>query len=394
MHRTYYAQNKNSILTGIKMMNRVSQMFFSFVYSIAVSSIFAAPEQNWQIGPFTRPLEKPIIAPRQDTVFSCPMLGKDVFWESSDTFNPAAVAFNDKIFVLYRAEDGSGQGIGKHTSRLGLASSVDGTVFERMTTPVFYPDNDIAKPYEWTGGCEDPRLIEGPNGVFYLYYTMWNRDNPDGISRSARLGAASSKDLVHWTKHGPIFRNAHNGKFVNTWHKAASVVTALEQGRLQAVKINGKYWMYWGEASICAATSDDLIHWEPVIDDQGQLIKLIEPRKDKFDSLLTEAGPPAVVTTQGIVLIYNGKTSGADKTISNGAYAAGQVLFDSRDPMRLVARCDNYFFKPELEFEKTGQYKDGTVFVEGLVYFKNKWFLYYGTADSYVGVAMCDAPIK
>ena len=45
-------------------------------------------------------------------------------------------------------------------------------------------------------------------------------------------------------------------------------------------------------------------------------------------------------------------------------------------------------------FEKSGQYKDGTVFIEGLVFFKGKWFLYYGCADSLVGVAIFDPSKK
>ena len=39
---------------------------------------------------------------------------------------------------------------------------------------------------------------------------------------------------------------------------------------------------------------------------------------------------------------------------------------------------------------KSGQYPAGTTFVEGLVPFRGKWFLYYGTADSFVGVAVYD----
>lgn len=365
---------------------RISVQYLVCVGLLACGGI---ARSDWQLGPFTRPIDRPVIAPRAETVFSCPMLGRDIHWESSDTFNPAAVVYQDQIYVLYRAEDGTGDGIGKHTSRLGLAKSGDGITFERLPVPVFYPDNDSAKPYEWRGGCEDPRIVEGPDGVFYMHYTMWNRDNPDGTPRAARIGAASSKDLVHWTKHGPIFKNAANGRFLNDWHKAAAVVTKIDRGRLVAAEINGKFWMYWGEASIHAAVSNDLIHWEPVLDEKGNLRTLIRPRKDKFDSLLTEAGPPAVITDKGIVLIYNGKNNGADKTIAAGAYAAGQLLLDPEDPLRVVERCDTFFFRPEMEFEKTGQYKDGTVFVEGLVYFKGTWFLYYGTADSFVGVAAC-----
>ncbi|MDZ7719476.1 MAG: hypothetical protein U5K72_11730 [Balneolaceae bacterium] len=56
--------------------------------------------------------------------------------------------------------------------------------------------------------------------------------------------------------------------------------------------------------------------------------------------------------------------------------------------MKLLKRTDEPFIKPELPYEKTGQYVDGTTFLEGLVYFDEKWFLYYGTADSRVGVAI------
>jgi predicted GH43/DUF377 family glycosyl hydrolase len=351
----------------------------------------AAPQKaDWQLGPFVRPVNRPVIGPNKKSVFACPMTNQNVNWESSDAFNPAAVVFGGRICVLYRAEDGSGQGVGGHTSRIGLAKSDDGISFERNPVPVLYPDNDMAKPYEWKGGCEDPRVVEGPDGKFYIYYTMWNRDNPDRLPLFTRIGVASSDDLVHWVKHGPIFAEG----LIKKSHKAASVVTKVQQGRLIAEKIKGRYWMYWGEDRICAATSEDLIHWTPVLDEKGELVTIIRPRPDSFDSLLTEAGPPAVVTEKGIILIYNGKNSGADKTIRVGAYAAGQILLDKESPSRLLDRCQNYFFKPKLNFEKTGQYQAGTVFVEGLVYFKEKWYLYYGAADSYVGVAFCEGGMK
>ncbi len=354
---------------------------------VVSSGIYAGNEKDWQLGPFTRPVERPVIAPVKDTIFFCPARQANCNWESSDTFNPAAVLYKGQICVLYRAEDGSGNGIGKHTSRIGLARSEDGVNFTRNTQPVFYPDNDQQIAYEWMGGCEDPRVVESPDGTFFMYYTMWNRDNPVGENVSFRIGVASSRDLENWTKHGPIFDNKKSIKFMDKAQKASSVVTEIKGGRLIAAKINGKYWMYWGENKVCAAYSDDLISWYPVLDDKGEAKVIIKPRSDKFDSLLTEVGPPAVLTDKGIVLLYNGKNSGADKTISKGAYAAGQILLDKNDPMKLLDRLDNYFFRPEYDFEKTGQYPDGTVFIEGLVYREGVWYLYYGTADSFVGVA-------
>ncbi|RYD20907.1 MAG: hypothetical protein EOP69_01610, partial [Spirochaetia bacterium] len=119
----------------------------------------------------------------------------------------------------------------------------------------------------------------------------------------------------------------------------------------------------------------------------------LAPRQGRFDSGLAECGPPAILTPKGIVLLYNGKNANgdsADPALKPGVYANGQALFDANDPTKLLARSDQPFFKPELSWEATGQYAAGTTFIEGLVYFNEKWFLYYGCADSFVGVAMHD----
>ena len=76
--------------------------------------------------------------------------------------------------------------------------------------------------------------------------------------------------------------------------------------------------------------------------------------------------------------------------LPSGTYAAGQMLFSNDNPLQLLTRLDKPFFRPMADFEKSGQYKDGTVFVEGLVYHQSRWLLYYGCADSFVGVAVCD----
>lgn len=157
-------------------------------------------------------------------------------------------------------------------------------------------------------------------------------------------------------------------------------------------KVDGKYFMYWGEYAVHAATSENLIDWYPVLNKNGDLLRIATPRKGYFDSQMTECGPPAIRTKDGIVLIYNGKNDykHGDKQYPAGAYCAGQMLMDSGDPLRMIDRLDAPFFKPEADFEKSGQYKDGTVFVEGLAAFSGKFYLYYGCADSKVSVAIAD----
>ena len=363
--------------------------------SLAVLPLFGYSQNvlpDWALGGFVRPEKaNPIITPNPSNQFDCPMQDKKIGWEESDVFNPAATVKDGKIYVLYRAEDNSATGIGKRTSRIGLAESEDGIHMKRRKTPVMYPDKDNMKEYEWEGGCEDPRVTMTEDGLYVMAYTSWNR-------KVARLCIATSHDLVKWEKHGPAFAKAYNGRFKDIFCKSGSMVTTIKDGKQVLTKIDGKYFMYWGEHAVYAATSDDLVNWTPILDEKNELATVIKPRPQYFDSALTECGPPAILTDKGIVLLYNGKNqtndSKRDKRFTAGAYCAGQILTDPKEPMKVLQRLDVPFFRPMASFEKSGQYVDGTVFIEGLVFFKNKWYLYYGFADSQVSVAIYDPAKK
>ena len=147
-----------------------------------------------------------------------------------------------------------------------------------------------------------------------------------------------------------------------------------------------------GEGEIHLATSVNLFDWDPLEDANGNLVKVLSKRAGLFDSQFPEVGVPPILTSKGIVVIYNGKNAqfGGDETLSPETYSAGEALFRADDPATLVARTDHPVFRPELPFERSGQYVAGTTFVEGMVYFKGRWFLYYGCADSYVEVAVRD----
>jgi beta-1,2-mannosidase len=368
---------------------RVRAAVFAILLSGAVVHAQSLP--GWTIGPFARPATgNPVLAPNPHSQFSDPILHAPAQWEALHTFNPAAIVRDRKVYVLYRAEDNSGvMEIGMHTSRLGLAESADGIHFTRRPEPVFYPAEDDQKAREWPGGVEDPRIVELEDGAYVLSYTQWNR-------QTYSVGIATSPDLEHWTKHGPAFLTAAGGKYANLKYKSAGIVTRFDpqKSRLIAAKINDKYWMYWGEGVIHLATSDDAIHWTPVEDAKGEPVELLKPRPGHFDSSFPETGPPPVLTGKGIVVLYNGKNapSGGDPSMGPSAYAAGEALFDAKDPKHLISQTDQPVLKPELPYEKTGQYVAGTTFAEGLVFFHGKWFLYYGCADSLVSAAIAPGP--
>jgi predicted GH43/DUF377 family glycosyl hydrolase len=365
-------------------------LVLAFLVAVSVSFVLADSETNlpaWAVGPFTRVQNgQPVISPNTNSVFDCPLSKAPVHWEKAWVYNPAAIVKDGKIIVLYRAQ----QGPGNTCSRMGYAESEDGIHFKADPAPVLFPAEDSEKKWEWSGsdrqgGCEDPRLAESPAGFYVLTYTEF-------CGSKYRLGLATSKDLKHWAKQGSAFAGS---KFENVGTKSASIVHEIKNGRLVAAKINGKYWMYFGTYGAMVATSEDMIHWTPVEDTKGNRLVTMPSHKGHFDSGLDEIGPPAILTKDGIIVFYNGANDdmkrGGDPTRVPGVYCGGQALFDRNDPTKLIARLDKPYIQPEYPWEKTGLYKAGTTFTEGLVFFKNQWIVYFGCADSCVGAAVAPA---
>jgi predicted GH43/DUF377 family glycosyl hydrolase len=350
-------------------------------------------DKAWVLSNFTKADDlNPILQPEDTYEFECPIRQKKVKWEERNVLNPAAVVRNDSVFLFYRAQDTSG------TSRIGIAVSTDGLHFEKRPGPVLYPDHDAMQKYEWNykkllkdtiveycsncffDGVEDPRIIESEDERYIMTYTAY-----DG--KTARLCVASSEDLLSWDKHGLAFKDE---KYKDLWSKAGAIVAEQKDNKFVAKKVNGKYWMYFGDTNIFLASSDDLINWTICENEEnGNRIAVLHPRAGYFDSRLVEPGPFAWHQEAGIVLIYNASNAATfnDTALPKFTYAAGQALFDEKSPHKLIDRTNSYFIHPDKPYEKLGEVNE-VCFVEGLVYLKEKWFLYYGTADSKVAVAV------
>ena len=273
-------------------------------------------------------------------------------WQSAGTFNPAVVTRGDTVVMLYRAQDRQG------TSRLGYAESADGIHFNRRDEPVLSP----TESYEKNGGVEDPRLVQFGD-TYYLTYTGYNKTD-------AQLCLATSKDLIHWVRNGVIIP-ANQGNWNVKWTKSGAIVPQ---------KIDGKYWMYFLGTSADnkdqggLAYSEDLLHWT-----EATKTPALPVRPGRFDSRVAEPGPAPIVTSAGIVLIYNG----ADDQL---VYRTGVAIFDRNDPRKLLWRTDEPIFQPQKDWEKVGQVPN-VVFVEGMAQQHGRYRFYYGGADKYVGIA-------
>jgi len=320
----------------IKSVLRVTAFVSLLALATIASTHFTLPFSDWK-----RISAEPIVQPQGDG------------FQSAGTFNPAVVKKDGKFVMLYRAQDGNG------TSRLGYATSADGIHFIRSAKPVMEPTTE----YERDGGVEDPRLIK-LGDTYYLTYTGYNK-------KDAQLCLATSKDLINWERKG-ILLPAYKGRWNVGWTKSGAIVPQ---------KINGLYWMYFmadankQTSQMGVAYSSDLVHWVEPLDQP-----VLRSRPGYFDSYVVEPGPPPIITKDGIFLIYNG----AD---DQKVYATGWVLFDKKDPTKVIARSEKPIFTVENEWEKNGQVPN-VVFVEAMVRDGNRWLFYYGGADKYVGVAV------
>ncbi len=331
--------------------------------------------EKWQMVDFKKlDSQNPILNPSLSLAFNCPIQGKPVRWENKNVLNPTALVKDGKVFLIYRAQDSLG------TSRIGLAISEDGIHFKKEPLPILYPQNDAFKKYEWPGGIEDPRIVLTEKGEYLITYTSY-----DG--KTARLCSAISSDLKNWKKLGPMLNEP---KYIDTWSKSGAIVVKEVNQQMIAQKINGKYWMYFGDTNLFLAESSDLIHWKVCEDEENKTaISVLHPRKGHFDSRLVEPGPFALIRPQGILMIYNSSNSANfnEKRFPKFTYSAGEALFDLSMPYKLIGRTNQPFIWPNKPYEQIGEVNE-VCFVEGLVHFKNKWFLYYGTADSKIAVAI------
>ncbi len=280
---------------------------------------------------------------------------------SKAIFNPTVIKENKIIYMLFRASNCSPKS-DKWWSEIGLASSKDGIHFNIHPQPILSPEYDYEKY-----GCQDPRIIKFGK-TYYLTYS-----GISGKYNESQICLATSKDLIHWKKHGKILSEK---KFKwNSGNKKAAVIVPK--------KINNKYVMYFlGEqkpwwTTIGTAYSDDLIKWYEADDNP-----IISPRKGCFDSQGVEPGPTPIITKEGILLFYNGWNK-------RKIHKTGVVLLSKKDPTKILKRTRNPIIEPTLDWEKDDKIrKKDVIFSEGAVIINNRYHIYYGAINTYIGLAI------
>ncbi len=264
--------------------------------------------------------------------------------------NPGAHIVDGEVLLLLRVIDQEG------SSHITVARSKDGVTDWRIEdTPLLAP-TDRNLPFE-TYGCEDPRLVYLKEcGKYVITYTGYS---PLG----AGVCIATTEDFKTVDRFGLVL--APNNKDASLFPR----------------QIKGKYWMLHRPTlgsmeHIWLTESQDLVHW-------GHPWCIIEERGGPWwDGEKVGGGPPPIETPDGWLVIFHG----VKQTSHGPIYRAGLALLDLDDPRKVIRRLPRWVFGPKEDYESTG-FIPGVIFPTGTVMMGDELYLYYGAADTRIGLA-------
>ncbi len=315
-------------------------------------------------------------------------------FENEGVLNPAVIRQGDFVHLFYRAVRSG------NYSCIGYCK-LDGplTVSERWNKPFMAPEFD----YE-SHGVEDARIVK-IDDLYYMTYTAY-----DGIN--ARGAVATSKDMLHFKKHGIIVPPITYAKFVSLAESAG--------------KVNENYYrnhkFYYQEADPekkMMLWDKNVIFFPRRINDKLVFLHRIRPGiqivavnslKDidkefwenyflsmqedivmdpvyPHESSYIGGGCPPIETEHGWLLIYHG----VQETNIGRVYSACAALLDLNDPSKEIARLPYPLFSPEYDWELVGEVNN-VVFPTGTSVFGSTLYIYYGAADSLVACASVNLP--
>ena len=316
-------------------------------------------------------------------------------FENSGVFNAGIYQEGNILHILYRAvEHGNFSTIGYAKTEGPLS------ITERNEQPLILREFDYEKH-----GVEDPRIVKIED-TYYITYTAY-----DGVNAMGAL--STSKDLVHFEKHGIItphvnyqeyedYVNCCGGKKLNPkYHQYYNLFAQIglvdDENRLLRDKdivlfprkVNGKFVLLhriWPGIQIVQFENwSELTEafWEDYLKNLIHHI-VIDP-KDYFEVDYIGAGGPPIETEYGWLLIYHG----VQETTTGKIYHAKAALLQLDKPEIELARLPYPLFSPSKPWEIEGVVNN-VVFPTGHALFGTDLYIYYGVADRHVAVAKCD----
>lgn len=305
---------------------------------------------------------------------------RDIDFEIEGVLNPAVIAENGDIHMIYRAV-----AHGNH-STLGYCRLSDPlTIAERYDYPIIVPEYNNEKY-----GVEDPRIVK-IDGEYFLSYCGYDGENAFGC-------VATSTDRKSWKKHGIIvpqftgdeLRSLLKGQQdLNIKYFQPSTGSSYVWDKNVIFfprRINDKlYFLHRIRPGIQIAAIDSLSDlklqfWRDYMTDLSHHI-VLDPKYAHELSYLGNGAPP-IETQHGWLMIYHG----VHDTINGYMYVACAALLDLDDPRKEVARLPYPLFVPDQPWELKG-YVNYVCFPTGTVLVGDDLYIYYGAADEGIACA-------
>lgn len=322
--------------------------------------------------------------------------------EAEGVFNPASGRTPDgRLFLLPRlVAEGN-------VSRIGLAEVElrDGVPAGVQRRGVVLAADEGWERGAFNAGVEDPRTTWLPAlGLHLMTYVAFG---PLG----SRLALAVSADLHTWQRLGPVQFQYQPGLdtdlnlFPNKDALFFPEVVPGPGGRPSYAMLHRPTWdLGWlrpGEgvhlpAGITDARAGIWISYVPADEVAGDLSALARPRHHRcvalpqhpYEELKIGGGPPPLRVPEGWLLLHHG-VSCHTPTDGDLSYAAGAMLLDPDDPGRVLARTEEPVLAPQTADEVSGVV-DRVVFPTAIEEVDGVQYVFYGMADSKIGVARLD----
>src|SRR6266545_5629151 len=327
--------------------------------------------------------------------------------EALGVLNPAtARAPNGKLYMFPRVVAAG------NYSRVGIAE----VIFDAAGEPTGVERRGYAleptESYEQnarTAGCEDPRVtyVE-PLRRYLMTYTAYGPLGP-------RIALASSEDLMHWERLGPVkfafdpalrvdfdlydnkdavlfpelVNDPHGRPALALIHRPANIQCGPEVLPAGISESRASIWISYCSIEPAHASSVALLTWR----DHTLLATPAQP----WEETKIGAGTPPLRTPHGWLMVYHGVAGqileGADHQ-PHVRYSAGALLLDIDDPRTIVYRSTKPILAPETDEERAGIVPN-VVFPTGIDLRENgRVDIYYGMADAAIGVARLDLPAQ
>jgi predicted GH43/DUF377 family glycosyl hydrolase len=255
-------------------------------------------------------------------------------------------------------------------------------------------------------GVEDPRItFLEPLGLHVMTYIAYGPLGP-------RPALAYSRDTVTWHRLGPV-QFAYQPELESDLNLFANKdivffpeVVPGPDGRPSIALLHRPMWdLDWlrpGEgARPPAGIEDDRPSiWMGYVDldaaraDPAALTRvhsssMIAAPEMAFESAKIGAGPSPLRVPEGWLVLHHGVSGATPKgfELAHGSrYSAGAILLDAEDPRRVVARTAEPLLAPETAEELKGTLGN-VVFPTAIEEIDGRRFVFYGMADSSIGVA-------